>query len=120
MDYGPPARPEHVGSESCPAPHAAYIASGRLGIEMGDGAQAEAGPSEVVVLEPGHDAWTVGDEPCVFIDFGESVRRAQPASMRPVDRPVFCPERVLEPALETPGLDDGRQAGQADGRACIA
>jgi hypothetical protein len=27
-----------------------------------------------MVIEPGHDAWTVGDVPCVFIDFGESVR----------------------------------------------
>jgi quercetin dioxygenase-like cupin family protein len=67
---------EHVDRKSCPAPHAAYIASGRLGIEMDDGAQAEAGPGEVVVIEPGHDAWTVGDEPCVFIDFGESVSKS--------------------------------------------
>jgi hypothetical protein len=33
----------------------------------------EAGAGAIVVIEPGHDAWTVGDEPCVFIDFGESL-----------------------------------------------
>jgi hypothetical protein len=48
----------------------------QVGIEMDDGAQAEAGPGEVVVIEPGHDAWTVGEEPCVFIDFGESVSKS--------------------------------------------
>jgi hypothetical protein len=37
------------------------------------GTEAEAGPGSVAVIESGHDAWTVGDEPRVFIDFGESV-----------------------------------------------
>ncbi|MCD2441221.1 hypothetical protein LQ757_02915 [Agromyces sp. SYSU K20354] len=41
---------------------------------MDDGTEAEGGPGAVMVIEPGHDAWTVGDEPCVFIDFGESVQ----------------------------------------------
>ena len=64
---------EHFEPQLCTAPHVAYVASGRLRIEMADGAEAEAGPGTVVVIEPGHDAWTVGDEPCVFIDFGESL-----------------------------------------------
>jgi quercetin dioxygenase-like cupin family protein len=63
---------EHFEPEMCTAPHAAYVQSGRLRIAMQDGTEAEAGPGTVVVIEPGHDAWTVGDEPCVFIDFGES------------------------------------------------
>ncbi len=64
---------EHFEPTLCTAPHGAYVASGRLGIRMEDGTEAEAGPGSVVVIEPGHDAWTVGDEPCVFIDFGESL-----------------------------------------------
>jgi quercetin dioxygenase-like cupin family protein len=68
---------EHFEPELCTAPHAAYVASGRLHIVMKDGTEAEAGPGSVVVIEPGHDAWTVGDEPCVFIDFGESLATAE-------------------------------------------
>ena len=28
------------------------------------------GPGEVCVLEPGHDAWVIGDEPVVVVDWG--------------------------------------------------
>lgn len=64
---------EHADTALCPEPHAAYIASGRLGVQMEDGTRAEAGPGSVIVMDANHDAWTIGDEPCVFIDFGESV-----------------------------------------------
>jgi quercetin dioxygenase-like cupin family protein len=64
---------EHVDAARCPSPHVAYVASGTLGIEMDDGTRGEAHAGSVVVIEPGHDAWTVGDEPCVFIDFVENV-----------------------------------------------
>jgi uncharacterized cupin superfamily protein len=39
-------------------------------VRFDDGAQLEIAPGDVVVLEPGHDAWTVGDEPCVLLDTG--------------------------------------------------
>lgn len=64
---------EHVEGGLCPAPHAAYIVSGTLHIVMEDGTEAEAGPGSIVTIAPGHDAWTVGNEPCVFIDFGEGL-----------------------------------------------
>jgi hypothetical protein len=63
----------HVDQGGCPAPHLGYIASGALAVEMDDGTLGEAGPGSVAVIEPGHDAWTVGDEPCVLIDFAQSV-----------------------------------------------
>jgi quercetin dioxygenase-like cupin family protein len=66
---------EHFEPELCTARHAGYVVSGRLRIAMDDGTEAEAGPGSVVVIEPGHDAWTVGDEACVFIDFAESPAR---------------------------------------------
>ncbi len=62
---------EHFDAEGWPSPHAAYIAAGRLRVVMEDGTEVEGGPGEVMVIAPGHDAWTVGDEPCVFIDFEE-------------------------------------------------
>ncbi|MDQ2077054.1 hypothetical protein [Marinimicrobium sp. ABcell2] len=64
---------EHVEPHVCQANHAGYIAAGRLGIRGSDGTEAVAGPGTVVVIAPGHDAWTVGEEPCVLIDFAESI-----------------------------------------------
>ena len=62
-----------AGTESCQAPHAGYILSGRMHIKMDDGTEGEAGPGDVFVAAPGHDAWVVGDEPCVAVDFGAGV-----------------------------------------------
>ena len=64
---------EHVKplaqTDSCEAEHLGYLVSGRMKIVMDDGTELEAGPGEAVSIPPGHDAWTVGDEACVFIDF---------------------------------------------------
>ena len=58
---------------SCEAPHFQYHVSGRLGIKMDDGTELVAGPGDVTALPSGHDAWVVGDEPVVVIDwFGAS------------------------------------------------
>lgn len=66
---------EHVkpiaGTESCQTRHLGYVLSGRMHIVMDDGSEGEVGPGDVVTIEPGHDAWTVGDEPCVLVDFGQ-------------------------------------------------
>ena len=62
-----------AGTDSCQALHVGYIVSGRMRVRMDDGSEAEAGPGEVVHIEPGHDAWVVGNEDCVFLDFGASV-----------------------------------------------
>ena len=62
-----------VGTESCQAAHVGYMVSGRMAVKMDDGTEAEAGPGEVVVIAPGHDAWIVGNETCVLLDFGASV-----------------------------------------------
>ena len=39
-------------------------------VVMNDGSEGEIGPGDVVSIDPGHDAWVVGDEPCVSVDFG--------------------------------------------------
>ena len=56
-------------TEWCEAPHFQYHAAGRIRIKMADGSEFEAGPGEVTALPSGHDAWVVGDEPVVLIDF---------------------------------------------------
>ena len=60
-----------AGTESCEVSHLGYCVSGRMKVIMDDGAEGECGPGDVVAIAPGHDAEVVGDEPCVFLDFGE-------------------------------------------------
>jgi len=58
---------------SCEAPHFQYHVSGRLGVRMDDGTEFVAEPGDVTALPSGDDAWVVGDEPVVVIDwFGAS------------------------------------------------
>ena len=58
---------------SCEAPHFQYHVSGRLAIKMDDGSEFVAGPGDVTSLPSGHDAWVVGNEPVVVVDwFGAS------------------------------------------------
>src|SRR5579862_8043346 len=65
-------------TESCMAPHLAYVVSGRMKAVMDDGQEIEFGPGDVMSLPPGHDAWVVGDERCVAIDFGGFQNYAKP------------------------------------------
>jgi hypothetical protein len=58
-----------AGTASCEAPHFQYHVSGRLAIRMDDGTEFIAGPGDVTSLPSGHDAWVVGDEPVVTIDW---------------------------------------------------
>jgi hypothetical protein len=60
-------------TDSCEAPHFQYHLSGRLAIRMDDGTEFVAEPGDITSLPSGHDAWTVGDEPAVVVDwFGAS------------------------------------------------
>lgn len=56
-----------VGTESCEVNHVGYMVSGRMAARMNDGSEMEFGEGDVVVIPPGHDGWTVGDEPAVFL-----------------------------------------------------
>ena len=71
---------EHVKpiaeKDTCEATHLLYCVQGRMGIAHSDGTEAEIGPGDVVAIAPDHDAWVVGDEPCVAVDFGGYARYA--------------------------------------------
>ena len=56
-------------THSCEAPHFQYHVSGVLGVRMDDGTEFECRAGDVSLLPPGHDAWVVGDEPVVVVDF---------------------------------------------------
>lgn len=58
-----------AGTELCELPHVALVVDGTLGVGMADGAVEEFTAGDVMLLPPGHDAWTVGDAPCRFVEF---------------------------------------------------
>jgi len=65
-------------TESCQAPHTLYMIAGRMHVRMDDGTERELGPGDAAVVPPGHDAWIVGSEPCVAIDFTGVAEYAKP------------------------------------------
>ncbi|KOU21178.1 cupin [Streptomyces sp. WM6372] len=75
---------EHIkplaGTDSCQASHTGYVVSGRMKVVMDDGAGEEYGPGDFMQIGPGHDAWVVGDEPCVAVDWTGFGNYAKPAS----------------------------------------
>jgi class 3 adenylate cyclase len=61
-----------VGTELCEHHHLGYAISGRLGVKMPDGHELEIHGGSVYEIPSGHDAWVVGDEPFVTIDWASS------------------------------------------------
>ena len=66
-----------VNTKSCEAPHFQYHVSGVLRILMDDGTEFDCRPGEVSLLPSGHDAWVVGNEPAVVVDFQGMIDYAQ-------------------------------------------
>lgn len=60
-----------AGTDLCEAAHFGYCLQGRMRIHMRDGTEREIGTGELCTIPPGHDAEVVGNETCVFLDFGE-------------------------------------------------
>src|SRR3989338_5218614 len=56
-------------TKSCEAAHFGYQVSGTMRIRMDDGTEVECRAGDVAVVPPGHDAWVVGNEPVVIVDF---------------------------------------------------
>ncbi len=69
-----------VGGDSCQVDHFGYCISGKMHVKMENGDELEVGAGDAVRIPPGHDAWTVGDEPYVGVDFAPgSADYAKPA-----------------------------------------
>jgi hypothetical protein len=58
-----------AGTDSCQAAHLGYVVSGTIHIAATDGAEADLSAGDAYRLEPGHDAWVVGNEPLVALEF---------------------------------------------------
>ena len=59
-----------AGTDSCQTRHTGICISGSMTVRMDDGTEATVGAGDVVLIEPGHDAWVDGDEACVMYDTG--------------------------------------------------
>ena len=58
-----------VQTNTCQVEHVGYVVSGRLHVTHEDGTEGDAVAGDVYRIAPGHDAWVVGDEPAVFVEF---------------------------------------------------
>jgi quercetin dioxygenase-like cupin family protein len=59
-----------AGTDSCQVEHVGYVLKGRMKVVMDDGSELEVGAGDAFRMQPGHDAWIVGEEPCELVDFG--------------------------------------------------
>jgi len=60
---------DYAGTESCELPHVALVLDGTLRVVLDDGSAQDYAAGDVMLLPPGHDAWTVGEEPARFVEF---------------------------------------------------
>jgi hypothetical protein len=65
-------------TKSCEAPHFQYQVAGVLKVVMDDGTEFECRPGDVSLIPPGHDAWVVGNEQVIMVDFQGMVDYAKP------------------------------------------
>jgi hypothetical protein len=69
-----------AGTDLCEAPHFSYQLSGRLGWVMEDGTEFETVAGDVAYVASGHDAWVLGDDPVVVVDWNGATHYAESGS----------------------------------------
>jgi uncharacterized cupin superfamily protein len=62
-------------TDSCEVQHTGYVVAGRMKVVMDDGSEQEIRSGDIYVIRPGHDAWIVGDETFVGVDFSNDIER---------------------------------------------
>ena len=58
-----------VGGDSCQMLHIGAAISGKLHVKHNDGTEVDLVPGDAYEVQPGHDAWVVGNEPFVALEF---------------------------------------------------
>lgn len=66
-----------VKTDRCQVNHLGYVVSGRLHVEHDDGTAGEVSDGDVYHVAPGHDAWVVGNEPVVLVEFQGAAQYAK-------------------------------------------
>ena len=64
-----------AGTEDCQVHHLGVVLSGRIHVVHSDGSEGDLGPGDIYSIQPGHDAWVLGDEPMVGIEFDTATAR---------------------------------------------
>jgi hypothetical protein len=64
-----------VGGDSCQAHHVGVITSGTMHVRHNDGTERDITPGMAYVIEPGHDAWVVGNEAAIAFEFDSSTAK---------------------------------------------
>ena len=67
-----------VGTDSCQVEHIGYAVSGTMHVTHADGSEGEVTSGDVYRIAPGHDAWVVGSEPAVLVEFQGAADYAKP------------------------------------------
>ena len=67
-----------VGTDSCQVEHIGYCIAGQIHAVHDDGTEIDVGAGQVYRIAPGHDAWVVGDEPMVAVEFQGAANYAKP------------------------------------------
>ena len=67
-----------AGTDSCQVDHIGYVISGRLHVVHDDGTETDLRAGDVYRIAPGHDAWVVGDQPAVTVEFQGAATFAKP------------------------------------------
>lgn len=78
-----------AGTDRCLAPHVAIVLSGALRVRMDDGSVEDFRTNDVMLLPPGHDAWTLGDAPCVFVELSQGYDRYERGAPASAERERF-------------------------------
>jgi hypothetical protein len=58
-----------AGTDTCQLRHVGYLIRGRMRVVTAEGTEMDFESGQAYVIEPGHDAWTVGDEPVSAVEF---------------------------------------------------
>src|SRR4029079_12357925 len=61
-----------VQTESCQLHHEGTLVQGRMHVVHDDGSEMDIGPGDAYVIQPGHDAWVVGDDVTIGFEFDSS------------------------------------------------
>ncbi len=91
-----------AGTDTCQYHHLGVTISGTVRAQMADGTELEIGPGDVFEIPPGHDAWVVGDEPWVSVDFEAMRTYGKQGDVRD--------ERILASIVFTDIVDSTRRA----------
>lgn len=90
----------------CQVHHLQLLLSGRFAVEMDDGEHVELSPNEIFDVPPGHDAWVVGDEPAVLLDFlGNIEQLGRPASRDRIVTTLLMTD-IVDSTATASGLGD--------------